>query len=276
MRLCLARNDYVRTQIISKKIHTKYFEDKSVQDLKFKYYELMIKLDQHESSYLNICKHYLAVFNSPLVQEDVSKRNETIKNCVIYVILSPYDNEQYELINRIKGEKVLQEIPRYYEIIKLFTTSELINWRSFNQSFEALLRNGVQDCVATTAFGFDDSGNNRWKDFKNRIVEHNIRIMAKYYSRISLRRMAELLDLSRDETEEVLSNLVVNKTIYAKVDRLIGIVNFSAHKDPSEVLNDWSRNIDSLMQLVCKTNHLINKEEMIHQNYVANTEVSSS
>jgi len=62
---------------------------------------------------------------------------------------------------------------------------------------------------------------------------------------------------------------VVNKTIWAKVDRLVGIVNFSAQKDPNEVLNDWSRNIDSLMQLVCKTNHLINKEEMIHQNYSA-------
>jgi len=27
MRLCLAKKDYVRTQIISKKINTKYFED---------------------------------------------------------------------------------------------------------------------------------------------------------------------------------------------------------------------------------------------------------
>lgn len=27
MRLCLARKDYIRTQIISKKINTKYFEE---------------------------------------------------------------------------------------------------------------------------------------------------------------------------------------------------------------------------------------------------------
>ena len=27
MRLCLAKKDYIRTQIISKKINTKYFED---------------------------------------------------------------------------------------------------------------------------------------------------------------------------------------------------------------------------------------------------------
>ncbi len=29
MRLCLAKNDYIRTQIISKKINTKSFEDET-------------------------------------------------------------------------------------------------------------------------------------------------------------------------------------------------------------------------------------------------------
>lgn len=28
MRLCLAKSDYIRTQIISKKINTKFFQDK--------------------------------------------------------------------------------------------------------------------------------------------------------------------------------------------------------------------------------------------------------
>lgn len=102
---------------------------------------------------------------------------------------------------------------------------------------------------------------------KNRVVEHNIRVMSKYYSRLRLQRMADLLGLTLKETEEALSSLVVNKTIWAKVDRSLAIVNFSAQRDPNQVLNDWSRDINSLMQLVGKTNHLINKEEMIHQNY---------
>ena len=29
MRLCLAKKDYIRTQIISKKINTKFFEEKT-------------------------------------------------------------------------------------------------------------------------------------------------------------------------------------------------------------------------------------------------------
>lgn len=42
MRLCLYKEDLVRTQIISKKINIKFFEDAEQQDLKFKYYGLMV------------------------------------------------------------------------------------------------------------------------------------------------------------------------------------------------------------------------------------------
>jgi len=41
MRLCLAKKDYIRTQIISKKINTKFFDDDKpeTQQLKLKYYK---------------------------------------------------------------------------------------------------------------------------------------------------------------------------------------------------------------------------------------------
>lgn len=41
MRLCLAKKDYVRTQIISKKINTKFFDENKaeIQQLKLKYYK---------------------------------------------------------------------------------------------------------------------------------------------------------------------------------------------------------------------------------------------
>ena len=50
--------------------------------------------------------------------------------------------------------------------------------------------------------------NFRWDDLKNRVVEHNIRIMAKYYTKVTLKRMSELLDLKVEETEDFLSKMV--------------------------------------------------------------------
>lgn len=44
-----------------------------LQELKLKYYQLMIELDQHESSYLAISKHYRAIYSIPSIQEDPVK-----------------------------------------------------------------------------------------------------------------------------------------------------------------------------------------------------------
>jgi 26S proteasome regulatory subunit N5 len=271
MRLCLARKDFIRTQIISKKIHTKYFDsDESAEDLKLRYYELMIALDQNDASYLKICQHFRAILKSKSILSDAAKKLEVLKNVVIYAILSPYDNEQSDLLHRILEEKVLEEVPEYRDLLKLFSTPELIRWTFITQTYERILRQGSPQSPATAALGADPAGQKRWSDLKSRVVEHNIRIMSKYYSRVTLRRMSQLLDLTPQETEDTLSSLVVKKTVWAKVDRLEEIVSFSAYKDPSDVLNDWSHDISSLMQQICKVNHLINKEEMINQSLAAN------
>ena len=59
-------------------------------------------------------------------------------------------------------------------------------------------------------------------------LPQNIRVIAKYYTRIHLSRLAELLDLSSDETEESLSNLVVSHTVSAKIDRSCKNFHFSS------------------------------------------------
>lgn len=150
------------------------------------------------------------------------------------------------------------------ELVKLLKTDEVINWRSLIEHFEQDLKVGDSSYPATDAFKGDDAGAKRWSDFKTRIVEHNMRVMAKYYTRIYTKRMASLLDLTEAETEEFLSNLVTNKTVNGKIDRLAGIVTFEHQKDMNELLNDWSYNLTTLMNSINKTTHLINKEEMVH------------
>ena len=49
MRFCLAIKDYIRTQIISKKISVRFFDKDQHQDLKLRYYQYMIELDQVSS-----------------------------------------------------------------------------------------------------------------------------------------------------------------------------------------------------------------------------------
>jgi 26S proteasome regulatory subunit N5 len=88
-------------------------------------------------------------------------------------------------------------------------------------------------------------------------------VIAKYYTRITLRRLTDLLDLTSAESEAALSKLVVKKTIYAKIDRVDGIVSFVPRQDCDEVIDKWSKNVGTLLDLISTTNHLIAKEEMI-------------
>ncbi|KAJ3369449.1 26S proteasome non-ATPase regulatory subunit 12 [Kappamyces sp. JEL0680] len=110
-----------------------------------------------------------------------------------------------------------------------------------------------------------EDGKKRFEDLHKRVIEHNLRVISKYYRRISMKKLTVLLDLSPQATEDFLSGLVVKKTIYARLDRLSGIVTFDARKDANAVLNEWSGTVHSLLDLIVKTTHLITKEEMVAQ-----------
>lgn len=219
MRLCLQKKDFVRTQIISKKINIRFFEGKDkdgkdADDLKLKFYNLMIELDSNEGSFLSICRHYRAIYDAKIVQDNEEEKKRILKHVILYIILSPFDNEQSDLMHRIKQDKTLEEISLYKELLALFTTAELIKWGGLIDIYETELRSNATDVFSKT-----DKGNERWTKLKDRVVEHNIRMMATYYTRIHLTRMAELLDLSRKESEECLCQLVVSGTVVARIDR---------------------------------------------------------
>lgn len=86
--------------------------DKDNQDLKFKYYGLMIRLDQ-DSSFLKTSRHYQAVVDSEVISGTAERRQKMMKCAVIYCILSPYDNEQWDMLNHLSKNKLLEDIPMY-------------------------------------------------------------------------------------------------------------------------------------------------------------------
>jgi 26S proteasome regulatory subunit N5 len=109
----------------------------------------------------------------------------------------------------------------------------------------------------------DPKAYQRWQDLRKRVIEHNVRVVAKYYTRIQMPRLTQLLDLTEEETEKYISELVTAKTIYAKIDRPARIVSFAKPRDADDVLNEWSGNMKSLLGLLERIDHLITKEEMM-------------
>jgi 26S proteasome regulatory subunit N5 len=73
-------------------------------------------LDQ-DQSYLKTSRYYLAIAESDNIVNDLEKRKPFMIKAVLYCILSPYDNEQVDMMNNLYKNKVLEEIPLYKWVI---------------------------------------------------------------------------------------------------------------------------------------------------------------
>ncbi|GAA5937397.1 hypothetical protein JCM10213_007222 [Rhodosporidiobolus nylandii] len=272
MRLLKEQEDWEKMAIVAKRINLKWLSEKEHEDLKLRYYSLMILYGLWMDKYLDVAKHYRAVYDTPRIAENPETAAAALRNIVYFLVLAPYDNEQNDLLNRVYQDDKLKDMKESYDLVKCFIDPELRRWPNIQELYGDALRR-------TKVFGpkgvegvFGDieedpkhaKGEERWKVLHDRIVEHNIRVVAGYYTRITLSRLASFLSLDVAETEQFLSRLVTSKTVYAKIDRPAGIVSFVKPKKGDEVLNEWSSDVGKLMSLIEKSCHLIAKEHAVH------------
>ncbi|WWC62599.1 uncharacterized protein I303_105196 [Kwoniella dejecticola CBS 10117] len=257
MRLESLRGNWVRVRVGSRKINRVYLKEKDSQDIKLRYYDLMVQLALQDDEYLEACSAYQEVWDTEEVKADPAKELNVLENIMIYVVLAPYNNEQSDMLHKLYANSALQKAPQHFELVKCFVTKELMRWSGIEQLYGPTLRQ-------SPIFA---SGQVRWEELHKRVTEHNIRVIASYYSRITLKRLEELLDLTPAQTERTLCKLVTDKTVYARIDRPKGIINFKAKtaKNANAILNDWSGDINKMLGLVEKTSHLISKEYAMHE-----------
>ena len=237
-------------------------EDDDVTDLKLRFYEQQITLAKHEDKYLEACKHYRQVLDTEAVEKNPDQLNAALQRVIYFVLLAPYDNEQSDLLHRIAADsRIAATCPTEEQLLKLFTVPELMRWPSIEQNYGAHLTS--TDIFSAQSSSKDPKAHQRWQDFRKRVIEHNVRVIAKYYTRIHFSRLTTLLDLPAAETEKYISDLVTNKTIHARIDRPAQVVTFEKKRDADEVLNEWSGNMKSLLGLLERIDHLITKEEMM-------------
>ncbi|EFC45916.1 proteasome regulatory non-ATP-ase subunit 5 [Naegleria gruberi] len=257
IRLCIEKQDFVRAVIVSKKITKKSISEESHQDLKIRFHELMIRFYNNKKQYLDIFRSYQQIFTTPIIQANEKDWMNILQRMVLYIVLAEYGNEQNDLMHRTFEEKKLEEpqLQPYRNLLKQFVNRSLINWPQFESTFGSLIKDHPIFKTSPETYA----------DLRSRIVEKNIRVIAQFYSRIPTKRLCSLLYLGEEEVEGYISRMVTSKTILAKMDRLDGLVVFKQLQtgDNNEVLNSWSHDIVNLLQLVEKSNHLINKEYMI-------------
>ena len=260
MRMCLDNHDYVRAELTAEKVSKKMLLLPEHQERKLSYHRLMIRFYQKKGAYLNCCKSYRAIFDTPVVQADAAQWQDALAHAAIYLLLAPFDNEMSDMLHRIKAEKRLDDLASCKRAYTLFTTTELCAWPL---PFEAEWQAHPVFTVAASA-GVLADGAARWALLRTRVVQHNIRVISAYYARITTPRLAELLGLDEATAEEYLSEVVSSKQLVAKIDRPAQIITFAKAPTPATTLNAWAADVQKLLTLVDESCHMINTEPMLH------------
>lgn len=163
------------------------------------------------------------IYYTPKIQKDQASWREALSQLILFALLSPFDSESSDVLNRLKVDKRVKYIPELQGLLEEYLSDELIQWPLKNEE-------------AIRAYAIFQNAQ-RWTDFHKRLVQHNIRVIATFYARISTDRLAELLNLSAQQTEDYISELVSSKQLFARIDRPIGRIVFKHEENTIEAMN---------------------------------------
>lgn len=135
MKLVLLRSDFVRCQILSRKINRKAINEAGLEKLKVQFYQYMIEYYIHEKEDMEVAKAYQTIFDTinKISDEELAKnvdpdgqiKKSSFRNFVIYLLLSPYDNDKVQLLNVVEamyGRQLDEEelIAKYVRKLKTY------------------------------------------------------------------------------------------------------------------------------------------------------------
>ncbi|PNW73457.1 hypothetical protein CHLRE_14g632775v5 [Chlamydomonas reinhardtii] len=290
VRLCLDKKDFVRAQILSRKVSPRAFVERkgegqgeigiegtaieeadkgtpALPELKLRYYQLLIRYHVHNHNYLEVTRCYRSLYEAHLEGgAPADTYLPVLKAVVWYLCLAPaYSTKDGSASDRatllqatVSDKRLADSLPTHKALLGTFTNTEVIRWTAFEAAYGP-------EVAAEAGPGGVFADSKRSEDLKLRVVEHNVLVAAKYYSRLRTARLAAILSLTPEQMEKHVSDLVVAKAITAKIDRPAGVITFAAPPSAEQQLNGWAGNIAKLLDKVDKATQLIEKEAMVHK-----------
>ncbi|GET88312.1 proteasome regulatory non-ATP-ase subunit 5, putative [Leishmania tarentolae] len=272
IRLCLELEDYDHIPLVSRKINHRGLGRDEAQQQKLKYFDLMRAYYAHRESFFNVGRCWYETYTTVkgtddklcalsnmvvhyLIAENATgKEIEDLAECTAFSPATKLHDRVAAL--SIISEKLrsdLEDIPQLYALLQRFNSIELIQER-VSSEVEVLCQTHPELAPYPA----------RQELLSNRCSEHDIMVIARFYTRIPLKRLAELVHLSTEHTEMFIMTMVTNKTLYAKMDRVDELVVFEARKNTTEVVASWNDSVERSVALLDKASHLITKERMLH------------
>lgn len=272
IRLCLELEDYEHTPLVSRKInHRALGRDEAVSQ-KLVYFTLMRQYYAKKGSYFNVARCWYETY---LTVKDTDEKLAALSNLVVLYLISEHASPKEiedmaeccafspatkmpdrvtaltEVAEKLRSD--LEDLPQIDFVLRRFNSIDLIR--------EKIASNVGDLCASHPELApYPD----RQVLLNNRSSEHDLMVVSRFYTRLPIARLAELVGLTPEHTESFIMAMVTNKTLYAKMDRVDGLVVFEARKNTTEVMTSWNEAVGRTVSLLDKASHLITKERMLH------------
>ncbi|CCW62999.1 unnamed protein product [Phytomonas sp. EM1] len=272
IRLCLELEDYEHTPLVSRKINHSALRREEAMEQKLVYFSLMRQYYAKKGSYFNLGRCWYETY---LTLTDAKQKLEALSNMLVHYLISEHSTVKEiedmaectafspatkmrdrvtalsEISETLKSN--LEDLPNLYLLLKRFNSIDVIRER---------IKKEVDEICATHPELKDYP--ERQELLLNRSSEHDLMVISRFYTRIPLSRLSELVGLSQSHTESFIMSMVSNKTLYAKIDRVDGLVVFEPPQNTTEVMASWNEAVERSVALLDKASHLITKERMLH------------
>lgn len=99
----------------------------------------------------------------------------------------------------------------------------------------------------------DSTENNKahMREFVRQLIQHNLRVIEKYYSKIKISTLSKLIGVPDERAESEICDMVVNRRIQAKINRLAREVTFKKkNRNVEGMLGDWNSDIKTMLDKI--------------------------
>ncbi|MCQ2817030.1 MAG: PCI domain-containing protein [archaeon] len=273
MEILLKNNDFIRMLIVSNKINRTHLDDEGFEELKVDFYLLMINYYKHEKDYLQVSKCFKILFDFLKKIQKAMEKPDTIpaqcvegynnslkkvdirylfENFVLFLSICPPEKETKNMffeLNQNYRQDLDQNVLILNIVLKRLSDDLIVVNGTFLNQFK----------------GFEIFQNEElFKLFRKYWIQHDLLIYEKFYSRIQLNRMWQMINIPTLEIENEIADMVINQYIYAKINRIEQTVNFRKKEEHHDIINNIKGDLDTVLKNLENTCHLINKEYLKH------------
>jgi hypothetical protein len=134
--------------------------------------------------------------------------SSALQSTVLFLLLSKYDNHQRDMLHRVRALKEMEDCPVHATVLQLFATDEIVPYPFAGHTALLAALRAPRHSVSGSDTGSLEDDEHFTALLPARVVQLNLRIASKYYSRISGGRLAALLGLSTEDLEAHLSEVI--------------------------------------------------------------------